>query len=108
MQPRALPLAVPAATVHMAAMRGMEVIVLRPEGFALPPAIMERARAAAAASGGAVTETTDREAALVGAHVLYAQEWGRTPPQGESQPHPRLRRRLRHASARPHSVARSP
>ena len=36
--PRALPLAVPAATVHMAAMRGMEVVVLRPEGFALPRA----------------------------------------------------------------------
>ena len=34
--PRALPLAVPAATVHMAAMRGMDVTVLRPDGFALP------------------------------------------------------------------------
>ena len=33
--PRALPLAVPAAVVHMAAMRGMEVVVARPEGFAL-------------------------------------------------------------------------
>ena len=31
--PRALPLAVPAATVHMAAQRGMEVVVLRPEGL---------------------------------------------------------------------------
>ncbi|NND55464.1 MAG: acetylornithine carbamoyltransferase, partial [Gammaproteobacteria bacterium] len=31
--PRALPLAVPAATVQMAAMRGMDVTVLRPEGF---------------------------------------------------------------------------
>ncbi len=31
--PRALPLAVPSATVHMAAMRGMDVTVLRPEGF---------------------------------------------------------------------------
>ena len=38
--PKALPLAVPAATVHMAAMRGMEVVVLRPDGFALPPQIM--------------------------------------------------------------------
>src|SRR5690606_22676770 len=38
--PRALPLAVPAATVHMAALRGMEVVVARPEGYALPPAIM--------------------------------------------------------------------
>ena len=47
--PRGLPLAVPAATVHMAAMRGMEVVVLRPEGFALPEAIMDKARRAAAA-----------------------------------------------------------
>ena len=31
--PRALPLAVPAATVHMAAQRGMDVVVLRPEGY---------------------------------------------------------------------------
>src|SRR5579863_8931316 len=45
--PKALPLAVPAATVHMAAMRGMEVVVLRPEGFALPPQIMLAAEAAA-------------------------------------------------------------
>jgi N-acetylornithine carbamoyltransferase len=32
--PKALPLAVPAAAAHMAAMRGMDVTVLRPEGFA--------------------------------------------------------------------------
>jgi N-acetylornithine carbamoyltransferase len=37
---------------------------------------MAKARAAAAASGGSVTETTDRAAALAGAHVLYAKEWG--------------------------------
>ena len=36
--PRALPLAVPASTLQMAAMRGMEVVVLRPDGFALPAA----------------------------------------------------------------------
>jgi N-acetylornithine carbamoyltransferase len=55
--PKALPLAVPAATVHMAAMRGMEVVVLRPDGFALPPQIMDNARLAAAAAGGSLTET---------------------------------------------------
>src|SRR5579871_5975074 len=59
--PRALPLAVPAAIVQMAAMRGMEVIVLRPEGFALPPDVMNKARRAAALSGGSVRETADRE-----------------------------------------------
>src|SRR5512138_524486 len=58
--PRALPLAVSAATIHMAAKRGMNIVHLRPPGFELPPAIMDKARKAAAASGGSVTETTDR------------------------------------------------
>jgi N-acetylornithine carbamoyltransferase len=58
--PRPLPLAVPAATVHMAAMRGMDVTVLRPEGFELPAAIMDKAHQAAAMNGGSVTETDDR------------------------------------------------
>src|SRR6202051_3134575 len=44
--PKALPLAVPAATVHMAGLRGMEVVVLRPDGFALPPELMDKARLA--------------------------------------------------------------
>ncbi len=74
--PRALPLAVPAAILHMAAYRGMEVVVLRPDGYALPPALMDKARAAATVSGGSVTETADRVAALSGAQVLYAKEWG--------------------------------
>ncbi|HXN10021.1 MAG TPA: hypothetical protein VN859_02190, partial [Steroidobacteraceae bacterium] len=55
--PRALPFAVPAATLHMAALRGMEVVVLRPEGFGLPAAIMDKARQAAALSGGSVRES---------------------------------------------------
>jgi len=82
--PRVTPLAVPAATVHMAAQRGMEVVVLRPEGFALPPEIMDKARAAAAASGGSVRETNDRSEALNGAHVVYAKEWGSTAHYGDS------------------------
>jgi N-acetylornithine carbamoyltransferase len=81
--PRALPLAVPAAALHMAALRGMQVIVLRPEGFALPAAIMERARRAAAASGGSVRETAERAEALEGADVLYVKEWGATDGYGD-------------------------
>jgi len=83
--PKALPLAVPAATVHMAAMRGMEVVVLRPEGFALPGQIMDSARLAASAAGGSVTETSDRASALAGAHVLYAKEWGSTAYYGDTE-----------------------
>jgi N-acetylornithine carbamoyltransferase len=92
--PKALPLAVPAATLHMAAMRGMEVVVARPEGFALPPEIMAKARLAAAASGGSVTETSDRAAALTGANVLYAKEWGATLHYGDAEADSRLRAEL--------------
>ncbi|HEY0515102.1 MAG TPA: N-acetylornithine carbamoyltransferase [Thermoanaerobaculia bacterium] len=73
--PKPLPLAVPAAAVHMAALRGMDVTVLRPEGFALPEPVMARARAAAELSGGSVQETADRREALAGARVIYAKSW---------------------------------
>ncbi|MBT8085586.1 MAG: N-acetylornithine carbamoyltransferase [Woeseia sp.] len=73
--PRPLPLAVPAATVHMAAMRGMDVTVLRPEGFELPESIMNKATAAAEVSGGSVRETDDRQDAMQDAHVIYAKSW---------------------------------
>jgi N-acetylornithine carbamoyltransferase len=92
--PRALPLAVPSATVHMAAMRGMDVVVARPEGFALPPEIMDKARRAAAASGGSVRETSDRAEALDGAHVVYAKEWGSTTHYGNAEGDLQLRERL--------------
>ena len=93
--PRALPLAVPAATLHMAALRGMEVVVARPEGFALPPEIMDKARRAASAAGGSVSETGDRAAALSGAHVLYAKEWGSTLHYGDAEADARLRAELK-------------
>lgn len=73
--PRPLPFAVPAATVHMAALRGMDVTVLRPEGFELPGAIMEKARQAAAISGGSVKETDDRSSAMQGCQIIYANSW---------------------------------
>ncbi len=92
--PRPLPLAVPAATVHMAAMRGMEVIVARPEGFALPPAVMEKARRAATSSGGSVRETDDIQDALEGADIVYAKEWGSTSHYGDVAGDGRLRAEL--------------
>jgi N-acetylornithine carbamoyltransferase len=75
----------------MAAMRGMDVVVLRPEGYALPPAIMQKAQAAAATSGGSVRETADRDDALNGAHILYAKEWGSTSHYGNAEADARLR-----------------
>ncbi|MEO0998340.1 MAG: acetylornithine carbamoyltransferase, partial [Pseudomonadota bacterium] len=46
--PKALPLAVPSSTLYTAARRGMDVTVLRPEGFELPDAVMQKATDAAA------------------------------------------------------------
>ena len=93
--PKALPLAVPAATLHMAAMRGMEGVVARPEGFALPQEIMDQARRAASAAGGSVTETSDRTAALSGAQVLYAKEWGSALHYGDAEADARARAELK-------------
>ena len=81
--PLALPLAVPSATVHMAALRGMDVVVLRPDGFELPEAVMDKARAAAELSGGSVSETDDRREAMEGAHVIYAKSWSSTRHYGD-------------------------
>ncbi len=92
--PLALPLAVPAATVHMAALRGMDVTVLRPEGFELPAAVMDKARSAAELSGGSVSETADRREAMEGAHVIYAKSWSSTRHYGDRVADQALREEL--------------
>src|SRR5690349_12849539 len=94
--PRALPLAVTAATIHMAAKRGMNVVNLRPAGFELPPAIMDKARKAAADSGGTVTETADRREAMEGAHVIYAKSYSSTRHYGDKLGDQALREELVH------------
>jgi len=75
--PKPLAFAVPASALNMAARRGMEVVVHRPEGWSLPEPVMSQARALAARSGGSISETSDRRAAMEGAHVLYVKSWGR-------------------------------
>lgn len=77
--PRVLPRAVPSSTLLMAAQRGMEVTVLRPEGFGLGADVMETARALAAESGGAVEETDDT-GVLGSCEVVYAKSWGACDP----------------------------
>lgn len=89
--PRPLPLAVPTAVVTMAARRGMDVTVLRPEGYGLPAQVMETAAQAASFSGGAVRETDDRAEAMEGAHVVYAKSWQAPAAYGEVEAEARLR-----------------
>jgi len=89
--PKPLPLAVPAAVVHSAAARGMEVVVLRPEAYALPAPVLARAREAAACSGGSVVETADRAEALSGAVALYAKSWASPAHYGDAAAESALR-----------------
>jgi N-acetylornithine carbamoyltransferase len=89
--PRALPLAVPSSTLYTAARRGMDVTVLRPEGFELPDAVMHKARDAAQANGGSVIETTDRHEAMQGAQIVYAKSWSSTACYGDKLGDQKLR-----------------
>ena len=92
--PRALPLAVPTSTLYTAARRGMDVTVLRPQGFELPEALMRKACEAAEANGGSVTETQDRTEAMEGAHVIYAKSWSSTACYGDRLGDQKLREEL--------------
>ena len=93
--PQTLPFAVPAATVHMAAMRGMDVTVLRPEGFELPDAIMDKARQAAAMSGGSVMESDDRSDTMQGCQVLYVNSWASARHYGDKRSEDAIKPELR-------------
>jgi len=92
--PKALPLAVPSSTLYTAARRGMDVTVLRPEGFELPAPVMQRAQDAAAAAGGSVRETDDRVEAMEGAHIIYAKSWSSTRHYGDRIADKKLRDEL--------------
>lgn len=92
--PKALPLAVPSSTLYTAARRGMDVTVLRPEGFELPDAVMQRAKTAAEGAGGSVTETDERAEAMQDAHVIYAKSWSSTRYYGDRINDQKLRNEL--------------
>lgn len=93
--PQALPLAVAAATTHMAALRGMDVTVLRPEGYELPDVIMDKARRAAAISGGSVTETDNRSDAMQDSKIIYASSWASARHYGNGGAENEFKRELR-------------
>jgi N-acetylornithine carbamoyltransferase len=78
----------------MAAQRGMDVTVLRPEGFELPDPVMQQARDAAEASGGSIRETDDRREAMQGAQVIYAKSWSSTRYYGDRLGDEKLRNEL--------------
>ena len=93
--PKALPLAVPASTLYTAARRGMDVTVLRPDGFALPEAMMKKAADAAAANGGSRPRDRRPQARQWRARqVIYAKSWSSTQHYGDRLKDQELRNEL--------------
>ncbi len=74
--PKSLPVATPHSQLLAAADLGMDVTVLRPEGFGLDPEVVAAARARAEALGGSLVESDDVLGAYRGAHVVCAKAWG--------------------------------
>jgi N-acetylornithine carbamoyltransferase len=93
--PKSLPVATPHSQLVAAADLGMRVTVLRPDGFGLDPEVVRAARARAEAQGGSLDETDDVEAALAGAEVVCAKEWGALALYGRPDEERRLKAPLR-------------
>jgi N-acetylornithine carbamoyltransferase len=74
--PKSLPLATPHSQLLSASGLGMDVVLLRPEGWDLDPEVVEAARQRATSCGGSVTVTDDIEAAYDGAVAVCAKAWG--------------------------------
>lgn len=74
--PKSLPVATPHSQLLSAANLGMDVTVLRPEGWSLDPEVVAAARERAESLGGKVVETDDVAGAYRGAHVVCAKAWG--------------------------------
>jgi len=93
--PKSLPVATPHSQLLAAADLGMDVTLLRPEGFGLEPEVVRRARARAEAQGGSLTESDDIGAALRGARIVCAKEWGALDYYGRFEEEQRLKEPLR-------------
>ena len=93
--PNALSLAIPSSTLQMAAMRGMDVTVLRPDGYELPDEVMNKARRVAELNGGSVNETNDRSQAMEGADVIYVNSWSSVLNYGRQSSEEKFKKELR-------------
>lgn len=80
--PKPLPYAVPRAAALMAAQRGMELTVLRPQGFDLPGIILDEARRLGAKN---INVTDNVDEAMDGAHVMYCKSWTAPPFYGDPE-----------------------
>lgn len=74
--PRPLNTAVANSAAMISTRLGMDLTILRPEGYDLDPMFMDKARQNARSAGRTVTVTSDIEAAYRGQDFVYAKSWG--------------------------------
>ena len=93
--PKSLPVATPHSQLLAACDLGMDVTLLHPPGWGLEPEVVRRARARAESQGGRLSETHDSDAALKGAVVVCAKEWGSLDYYGRFEEERRAKEPLR-------------
>lgn len=79
-----LPMAVPHAAMLAAAAAGMHVTIAHPPGYALSPAMVDRAASWCAASGAEFRVSHEQATACCAADVVYVKSWGGAAMYGES------------------------
>jgi ornithine carbamoyltransferase len=73
----ARPLSVPQGVATLFPRFGMDVVIAHPPGFDLMPEVMEKAQAAAKATGATLSYAETMEEAFEGADVVYPKSWGK-------------------------------
>lgn len=106
--PKALPLAVPNSFVSAAALAGAHITIAAPPEFSLEPQFLADTKAWARAGGGDVVTTTDRDAALADAQVVYAKSWVALPHYGKTAEEHAVRTNYKHWTFDDAAFAKAP
>lgn len=77
-----LPTAVPNSFALAACQMGANLVVAAPPGYELDAGFVAEWGQIACDQGGSLTQTSDQQAALTGADVVYAKSWGAIPHWG--------------------------
>ena len=94
--PKALPMAVPNSMLLASALFGMDVRLVRPEGYDLDERITAEAEELCRRSGGTLTVTDDVKRGFSGSKVVYAKSWGSLRFYGRPQEEAEFRKTLAH------------
>jgi N-acetylornithine carbamoyltransferase len=94
--PKPLPMAVPNSILLASALFGMDVRLVRPEGYDLDERVMAKAKELTTRYGGTLTVTDDVRRGFGQSKVVYAKSWGSIGFYGRPQEEASFRKNLSH------------